>query len=237
MSSLSAWTISACEKPRAETDDYDHVLQEDLENHDQAQDIQTPMLCRGMRFARAEDLRAAVEHFYASQGKGVKHGQGGSRQREFRCSGSRIERSTREHVGCLAFIRATKQANDEWRISSMETSHKNCIATINYKVSVAKAVRIASRILATTPRVTARELKSEIENQTGGILSLRSAYRAKRAALRGRRMALTEEYSCLRSYLTQLEAMSPGTITNCEVSKASGRLPTMTPNSSPARVG
>lgn len=193
----------------------DYLLR-DLEASYELQCSEDPTLYRGMRFARAEDLKVAVEQFYASQGKGVKLGQGGSRQREFRCSGSRIIEGTREHVGCPAVIRATKQANSDWKISSMDTLHKNCTG-FKGKVSLTTAERIASRIIATVPNITEMALKSAIENQTGGTLTLRSARRAKRAALAGRRVALTESHSRLRSFLFKFAAKYPGTITDLEV--------------------
>lgn len=62
-----------------------------VEARDESRCAQAPELCLGMRFADAEDLKLAVERFFASQGKGVKQGQGGSRQREFRCSGSKVK--------------------------------------------------------------------------------------------------------------------------------------------------
>lgn len=191
-------------------------LLKDLQTPYDSRREQGPTLCRGMRFSRTEDLKVAVEEFYASQGKGVKHGKGGSRQREFRCSGSMYKEGTREHVGCLSVVRATKQANREWRISSMNTSHKNCTG-VKRKVSVITAGRIASEIVATMPNVTGKELKAAIENRTGGTLSLRSAHRAKCAALAGGRMTLKESFSCLRPFLSKIAVKSPGTITDFEV--------------------
>lgn len=170
-----------------------------------------------MTFARIEDLKVAAERFYASQGKGVKHGQGGSRQREFRCSGSRFLEGTRKHVGCLAVIRATRQANHEWKISSMETSHVNCTG-VKHKVSVAAAGYIASEIVAATPNITGKKLKSAIENRIGGTLSLRSAHRAKRAALeKGRATPIKASHSDLQLFLSNVATISPGTIMDFEV--------------------
>lgn len=203
-----------------ESMDATQPLPQDQASSEQTHFVQARNLSIGTKFARPGDLKVAVELFYAAQGKGMKVGRGGSRQREFRCSGSMLKEGTRENPGCQAVVRATKQSDNEWKISSMHTIHENCSGR-NHKVSAATAGRIASLIIAATPKVSGKALKAAIESKTGGSLGLRAAYRAKCAALAEGRVGLEESYSLLRPYLAMLATRSPGTITDLEVSAAS----------------
>lgn len=99
----------------------------------------------------------------------------------------------------------------------MATSHVNCTG-VKRKVSVAMAGCIASEIVAATPNITGKELKSAIENRIGGTLNLRSAHRAKRAALeRGRVTPMKASNSDLQLFLQNVATISPGTIVDFEV--------------------
>ncbi|CAN0055812.1 unnamed protein product, partial [Discosporangium mesarthrocarpum] len=121
----------------------------------------------GSVFNDSRSLRLACEASLMKQGRGVVSLLGGSRQKKVGCT------------GCTFILRATKQANGTWKVSSIvNPEHIGCSGSESVKPSVKALASQFAQAPQWDPSVKTSELQNELRSR-GINASLRQIYRAR----------------------------------------------------------
>lgn len=114
------------------------------------------------------------------------------------------------------YIRANKRADKHWYVTTLETEHQNC-AGGKKKPSLRALAEEGAVVVNANRKVTAGGLVKTLKGTYGVELQRHTANRLKRSVVGVSVEAQAAGYQRLQSYLDELAAGSPGTITDCEV--------------------
>lgn len=172
---------------------------------------QHPLL--GRFFPDAVSLKVAAAAALSAAGRSFKMGRGGSSQKKFICSG----RGKVADAGCQSEIRATKQADGEWKVSFVQLEHIGCSGGVA-KGKGSTIAGYAAAAIAANLDMKETEMKRSYEQAMGLTSSQRTVSRYTLKAVQAQRSSNAGKIQQAPGYCAELVEHSPGSVASVEVS-------------------
>lgn len=170
----------------------------------------------GMFFPNAEHNKLAVEAYLLSGGHGMMPNKNnGVKSKTFFCSGRKVVKDANgeRNLGCGVFFRSCRQKDGDYKITAVHDEHVHCSGG-QARPSAKVLKRFAAAPVWADSSMKSPKLNSPMQDFAGAQVSRRQANRVKSSVERDTE---AKGYQLLGSYLSELAASSPGTITALEV--------------------
>lgn len=167
-----------------------------------------PQLKVGLTYSTATDALHTVQDFALSQNKSVRVDQRSGLHRKIVCTSD----------GCSMFVRIYRKQMQRtrgvWYISSMDLTHKNCVAVSNPTRRQITALPTFASAVSADANVTASALVHQVQSRDGIALGkkVRTLYRAKDAVSTLSSDAVVTSYQKMPSLLQKFAELNPGSI-------------------------
>ena len=184
-----------------------------------ARSLRVTALKVGDSFSSTTTLRLAAERTLLAQGRTLvsDHRVTGGHQRMYRCSAAKMVKGQKGiSGGCPVFVKANKRKDNQFYVTGCCFDHQNC-AGGKKKPSLRALAEEGAVVVNANRKITAPAIVKTLKGTYGVELQPHTANRLKRGVLGVSQEAHREGYQRLESYLNQLAAGSPGTITDCKV--------------------